>query len=164
MRGRLICPMLAEIARLDTQATEQAGGYDPDFRTVRTSYPGGVRTSARRELPPVQVPCQVEDGSWESQRQTAAGNAPDSRLVLVFHYEDLEQLGLVDPTTLDALLRVNDRLVRLLDRDTGALALRVRDEAGGLFITEAKPGGLGLGGRRNLLIATFEERPQGLTA
>lgn len=163
-RGRLIKPLWAEIARLDTAATAQAGGYDPDFRTTKVSYPGGVRTSSRVELPPVQVLAQVEMATWEQQQQQAAGNQPDSRLTLAIHYRELEKRGLIDPTTREALFRVNDRLVRLLTRWSKRVVQTVRVPAGGLYATQVAPGGLGLGGDRNLLIVTFDERAQGLTS
>ena len=35
MRVRLVRPLLAEIAQLDTLATAQAPGYDPDFQEPR---------------------------------------------------------------------------------------------------------------------------------
>lgn len=164
MRGRLICPLIAEIARLDTSGTANAGGYDADFRSTKTTYPGGVRTSSRVELAPVQVFCQVELATWERQQQQAAGNQPDSGLTLVFHYRELERRGLVDPATSEALFRVNDRLVRLLDRRTGNANELVRVAAGGLYATQVSPAGAGLGGRRNLLLVTFDDRAQGLTS
>ncbi len=164
MRGRLICPLVAEVARLDTDATAASGGLDPDFRTTRVTYPGGVRTSSRKEHDVIRVPAQVELGSWEQQQQQAAGNQPDSRVTLVFHYRDLERLGLVDPVTRKALIRVNDRLVQLLERRTGLPTDAVPIAAGGLYATQVAPGGAGLGGKRNLLVVTFDDRPQGLTS
>lgn len=161
MRGRLICKFLAELARLNTQGTANASGYDPDFRTTKVTYPGGVRTSSRVELPSVKLPCQVEDNLWGTQRQTAAGNAPDTKLVLVFHFRDLERLSLVDPATGDALIRVNDRLVGIYDYNTQALIQIVRPDTQ-VFATEVKPV-FGLGMKRNLLIVTFDERSKGLT-
>jgi hypothetical protein len=162
-RGRLICPFLATIYRLDTRAIETADGYDPDFRTTKHAYPGnvGARTSSRREFPPVDLRCQVEVGRWEGQRQMASGNAPESQLTLVFHFAELEDRGLVDAATGEALIRVNDRLSALKRLD-GALVQKI--PAPGLFATEPQIGGLGIAGRRNLLIVSFDVRPQGLTS
>ena len=80
-------------------------------------------------------------------------------MVLVFHFRDLEQRGLLDRETGDALLRVGDRLVAIRDRRTGKIVQAVRTPPG-LYLTEPQPE-FGLGGRRNLLIATFSERALG---
>jgi hypothetical protein len=161
-RGRLICPFLATLHRLDTRAIETAVGYDPDFRAPKITYPGnvGARSSSRREFPAVDLRCQVEVGKWEAQRQMASGDAPDSQLTLIFHFADLEALSLVDAVTGDALIRVSDRLSAIKRLD-GSLVQQIPDP--GLFATEPQIGGLGIGGRRNLLIVTFDVRPQGLT-
>jgi hypothetical protein len=165
MRGRLINPFLAEIAQLDTAATaadpDGAGpgvsGYDPDFKeTVILGTPGGERLDARKEKPPIRVPCQVEVGAFEALQQLAAGNSPNSRIVLVFHFRDLERMGLVDTATGEPLLRINDRLVAIHRMD-GVLVQAVRTPPR-LYATEVQPQSFGLGLSRNLLLVTFDER------
>jgi hypothetical protein len=69
-------------------------------------------------------------------------------------------MGLVDPATGDALLRVNDRLVAIRDLG-GALVQAVRTPPG-LYATEVQPTSFGLGLSRNLLLVTFEERELGV--
>lgn len=168
MRGRLIHPFLAEIARLDTAATAAepdgagplASGYDLDFKETRVFEASGARRDARKEMPPIRVPCQVEVGAFEALRQLASGNSPDSRVTLVFHFRDLERMGLVDAATGAALVRVNDRLVAIHDLD-GRLVQAVRTPPG-LYAVEVQPQSFGLGRRRNLLLVTFEERELGL--
>lgn len=166
-RGRLIFPFIAVIRRLDTSATEAVagGGYDPDFRTTKRTYPGniGARESTRRELAPVQVRCQVEMGRWEAQRQVASGNAPDTQLTTVIHFRELEGLGLVHTATGDALFRVGDRLESILRLRDGALVQAVRLPQS-LYATEVQPAAFGIGRERNLLVITWDERPQGLVA
>jgi hypothetical protein len=171
MQGRLIRPLLAELGQLDPVATASdpggagslTSGYDPDFQeTVLLPTSRGPGQAARREKPPIRVPCQIEVQAFDELAELATGNSPRSRLVLVFHFADLERLGLVDPHTGDALLRVGDRLIAIRDRRTGDLVQAVRTPPG-LYLTEPQPE-FGLGGRRNLLIATFGERalgPQG---
>lgn len=167
MRGRLINPFLAEIARLDTVATaadpDGAGplstGYDPDFKETLVLEEAGQRRDARQEMPPIRVPCQVEVGAFEALQQLAAGNSPNSQVALVFHFRDLEGMGLVDPATGDALLRVNDRLVAIHDL-AGNLVQAVRARPG-LYATEVQPQSFGLGRARNLLIVRWEERELG---
>lgn len=164
MRGRLINPFLAEIARLDTSATaadpDAAGplvsGYDPDFKETVVLDDAGARRDARQEMPPVLVPCQVEVGAFEALQQLAAGNSPNSQVTLVFHFRDLEQMGLVDPATGDALLRISDRLVAIHDV-AGNLVQAVRTPPG-LYATEVQPQSFGLGRARNLALVTFQER------
>jgi len=167
MRGRLINPFLAEIARLDTVATaadpDGAGplvsGYDPDFKETIVLEEAGVRRDARDEMPPIRVPCQVEVGAFEALQQIAAGNSPSSQVTLVFHFRELEHMGLVDPGTGDALLRVNDRLVAIRDM-VGNLVQAVRARPG-LYAIEVQPQSFGLGRARNLLIVRWEERDLG---
>ena len=167
MRGRLIFPFLAEIFRLDTcaMATEDPdgsgpllSGYDPDFKepVLVDRNDDGIGERIRKEHSPVRVPCQVEPDSFEVLQEYASGNSPRSRIRLVFHFADLERMGLVDPNSGDALLRVGDRLGGLYDLG-GSLVHSIPS----LFATESRPIGFGLfmsRPRRNLLLVTFEDR------
>ncbi len=169
MRGRLINPFLAELARLDTVATAEdpdgagplASGYDRDFKeTVIVPDTGWRGRDGRREKPLIQLPCQVEVSSFGELQELMTGMSPRSHLVLVFHFQDLERMNLVDPGTGDALLRVDDRLVSIRDYHTGELVQAVRTPPG-LYITEVQPQSFGIGLRRNLLFAIFNERALG---
>ena len=170
MRGRLINPFAAEIAQLDVAATAAdpdgpgplASGYDADFQepAVVPDSAGAGNHDARREKPPILVPCQVEVQSFGALTELVNGNSPRSHLILVFHFFDLEQLGLVDPVTGEATLRVGDRLVSLRDLRTGALVQAIRTPPG-LYLTEPQPQGFGLARRRNLFFAAFDERALG---
>jgi hypothetical protein len=151
MRVRLVRPLLAEIAQLDTLATAQAPGYDPDFQEPSAG--------TRQEKIPIQVPAQVEITSHDVLQQSMAGNVPDSRLVLVMDYEDLARRGLIDPATNETTLRVGDRLVRLLN-GIGVL-IETYPNPPGMFLTELRPV-CGLERDRNLLLAFFNDREQGL--
>jgi len=107
----------------------------------------------------VRVPCQVDTKVFEELRMFASGNAPRSRIDLVFHFKDLERLGLVHAETGEALIRPGDRLGAIYDR-AGALVQSVRTPPG-LYVTEARPIGFGLHmarPRRNLLLVAFEDR------
>ena len=169
MRGRLIFPFLAELRRLDTVAMAadpdgtgpMSSGYDPDFKEpVLLDRDGdGIAERERIELPPIRVRCQVEPHLFEDLRMLASGDSPRSDVRLVFHFRDLERLGLVDPATGDARIRPNDRLAGLYDLG-GSLVQAIRTPPG-LYVTEAQPRGFGLGRsrpRRNLLLVTFEAR------
>lgn len=165
MRGRLINPFIAELAQLDTVRTAAdpdgpgplASGYDADFKeTVVVPAPVGRGVDARMEKDAIHLPCQVEVGTFEALQQLTAGNSPNSRVILVFHFQDLERMGLVDEGTGDALVRVNDRLVAIRNM-AGELVQAVRTPPG-LYATEVQPQSFGLGLSRNLLLVTFEER------
>ena len=170
MRGRLIFRFLADVHRLDTsaQALEDpdgagpiTGGYDPDFKepVLVDLDDDGIGERIRKEHPAVRIPCQVEPDAFDALQEYASGNSPRSRLRLVFHFADLERMGLVDAASGDALVRVGDRLGAIHDL-AGELVQAVRTPPG-LYVTEAKPIGFGLfmpRPRRNLLLATFEDR------
>jgi len=168
MRGRLIFPFLAELRRYDaaTMAAVGAGlpaapGFDPDFKepTLVDRNGDGIAERERAELPPIRVPCQVEPRVFEELRVAASGDSPRSTIDLVFHFRDLERLGLVDSTTGDALVRPNDRLAGLYD--LGGLLVQAVRTPPGLYVVQAQPRGFGLGRgrpRRNLLLVTFEAR------
>ena len=171
MRGRLIFAFRAQLFRLDTRATAAldpdgtgllTSGYDPDFKeAVLVDRDGdGIGERVRVELPPVEIPCQVEPIAYEALRMFPSGNAPRSAFTLVFHFRDLERMGLVDAASGDALVRPGDRLGALLDRE-GVLVQTIRTPPG-LYVSEARIGGFGLGlmrSRRNLLIVSFADRP-----
>lgn len=170
MRGRLVFAFVAELHRLDTKglATEDpdgagplVSGYDPDFKepVLVDTNDDGIGERIRKEHPPVRIPCQVEPDAFEAMQEYASGNSPRSRVRLVVHFADLERMGLVDPGSGDAMIRVGDRLGAIYDLG-GALVQAVRTPPG-LFVTEAKPMGFGLNlprPRRNLLLVTFEDR------
>lgn len=168
MRGRLIFPFLAEVFRLDTRAMATvAPGYDPDFKepALVDTDGDGVANPYRREHPPVRVPCQVEPEALDALRMTPSGNTPRSSVDLVFHFRDLERMGLVDAATGEALIRTSDRLGALYDA-AGQLVWAVRTPPG-LYVTEARHAGFGLfrrRPRRNLLVVSFTDRPAGRSA
>ncbi len=160
-RGRLIFPMLAELSRLDTRATAEGnpdgtGGYDPDFKepVLIDNDDDGIGERVRREHSPVRIPCQVEPEVFEALQMLASGNAPRTRMELVFHFTDLERLGLVGQ------IHPGDRLGAIYDFG-GELVQAIRTSPG-LFATEVRPGGFGLGRKRNLLFVCFEDRSTGL--
>lgn len=165
MRGRLINPFKVTIARLDTTSTAadpDAGGpltsgYDSTFRAPLPKVGGG---DYRAELADIVVPCQFEnDDAYERLGQTAAGNDTDTRLRCVFHFQDLEELDLVDLTTGEAKFRIGDRLKSVHRYEDGSLIQRMGLDGGGFFCTEVKPVSFGLsGGERNLLVCTYEAR------
>ena len=161
MFGKLLFPCLAELCRLDPTVMAVTPGYDPDFAEPRVvdGDGDGVGDAARAELPPVVVPCQVEPGEQERLAMTPAGDVPRSRMVLVFHTRDLAARGLYDRSVGRLDLRAGDRLARITTL-VGTPVYTPR-EGHGLFLTEAKLAGWGLGRvpTANLVLATFEDRP-----
>lgn len=156
-RGRLIRPFLAELAQLDTEATAAAGGYDAAWRTTKVKYEDGQRVPAQRYKPPIHVVAQVEDSSHRAQQQAASGNIPASRYTLVLHFSELERRELLDPKG-EPRIRTNDTFGAIFTLGGGF----VQRFDPPLFITEVRPSGFGLGGRRNLLLLTCADRPQGV--
>lgn len=163
-RGELIFVFMARIAPMDFQGTagpQEDGvqsGYDTHFREP-VFIPDGTQTgrSARRELEPVNLPCQVEDEVWEQLQMMKGGNSPQTRITLVFHFADLEQMGLVDAETQEPKApRVGDRLAGIYKKN-GMLAQSV-PEVPGVFCVQAAPRAFGFGGERNLLVCVFEAR------
>ena len=162
MRGRPIFVFLAELHRLDTNATAAGVGYDPDFKepVLHDQDDDGIGERQRSEHPPVRIPSQVETKVFEELRVQASGNTPRSRIDLVIHFRDLQRMQLVDAATGDALVRPGDRLGAIYDK-AGALVQAIRTPPG-LYVTEARPIGFGLNRsrpRRNLLLVSFNERP-----
>ena len=168
-RGRLIRPQLATIAILDTVETaattgdpDIAGGYDEDFkepvRLPAVGGDGGPGTTQRVERV-VQVRAQIELPKVGAQQMTFSGNTPQTQMVLVCHFEELEAAGLIDPSTGEALLRIAARLV---EAHTLGGQLIQNFERLNLYVKEANPASWGLaGGTRNLLLLTFEQRNKG---
>lgn len=168
MKVRLVRPLVAEIAQLDTVATAAvdppgttSSGYDPDFKepVVASPSPEGLGESQRQEKAAIRVPAQVEFGPFEQLRQAFSGNLPDSRVVLVMDFEDLERLGLIDAGGNETLLRPNDRVVQILNGK--GEVIEAFPNPPGLFITELRPG-YGLDADRNIILAFANEREQGL--
>lgn len=166
VRGRLLYPFLAQLCCLErgTGATPTQPMFDPDFKEpILVDRDGdGVGERERAELPPVLVPCQVEPGTFEQMRISPSGRTPRSSLDLVFHFRDLERLELVDAATGLSLIQAGDRLGGIYDQDERLVQL-VRNPPG-LFVTETRPAGFGLGLRRpsrNLLMVSFSDRAVG---
>ncbi len=174
MRGRLIFPFRADIRQLDTDATDandggKAGdvGYDDDFKEPTPLAPvteEGAGLSNRREKPALYLPAQVEMGTGEKMRQFFQGNDPSSRLVLIFHFRDLERLGLVDSVG-NAKIRVGDRLHALSPLRGSVVDTRAAwTPTKPLFAVEVQPNAFGIGLSRNLLFAYFESRDKAVGA
>lgn len=171
IRGRLINPFMAVIARFDRNATREEspddageipGGFDDVFKEpIVITGTDGARDEVRREKL-IRVPCQVEDHAFMAQRMTLAGNNADSRLSLVFHFRDLERLGLVDPDTGTARITPNDRLVEIRSYCCKRLVQKIPNPPG-LYATQALPSSFALGGQRNILVVTFQERERTAT-
>lgn len=159
-RGRLIWAFTANIAPLDTAATEaNAGslpsGYDYDFKEPVQFADGTESLTYATEI---GAPCQVETerDSFERLRMMNLGDNEQTEAKLVFHYEWLEDNGHVDADGRVTFPKKGDRLMSILDQ----LSIVTDDFSGSeIVVTEARPESYGLsGGRRNLLIVTFKKR------
>jgi hypothetical protein len=119
IRIPLIFPVKAVVYRLDIQST---WAVDPPGATASEGYnyitgepniyrnASGARVVPRVEMAPIDIPCQIEDARFEEIQMVFGGNSPITNLVFVFHRRDLENLGLLDASTRDCLLKTGDRI------------------------------------------------------
>lgn len=168
-RVPLLFPVAAVVHRLSIEATrdvnppgEPTTGYDETFREPIVYDQAKVRTDARRELPPVRVPCQIESLSFETLRQLALGDAPVTNMVFVFHRRDLESLGLLDANR-DVVLKKGDRISAIERLNVPGSVVRTLREPG-LFVFEMRPRSWGMGpDGYDLELAIMSERREGAT-
>lgn len=161
-RGRLIFPVYVTIRRLDTVATETAGGYDQIFReTTLSPTIDGIGADGRTDKPEVTIPCQVEDKDmFEALNMVQQGNSPRSRILLTFHLSDLKRLSLWDESSEwggRAKLKVGDRVVGFKDRYNQQL-FNVPENPG-LYIEEIMP--TGFLSTQNLIVCAIGDRAKG---
>jgi hypothetical protein len=159
-RGRLIFPFLIEIAPLDMAATETAG-YDADFREpVILPTTDRVGESARKEATMIRVPGSLHSPQTSfALQQSPTGNLSRVDLIVLFHFADLEAVGLVEASTGTALIKIGDRLNAIYQVD-GTLIQKYPDPPGA-YVERASPL-FGLNSRRNLLEVNFQSNDQGM--
>ena len=170
-------PLLLEVVdavihQLDHAATRAfdpvgpaTSGYDDIFREpVVTDTIAGAsvagRTSSRQEKAAIRVPCQVETTQFEELQQAFTGDLPQSRMTLVFHREDLLNLGLLDTVTKNILIKKGDRISGLEKRSLGVSVLKFQGV--GMFVREIFPGSWGFGpDGHDLHMCILEQRDEG---
>ena len=158
-RGRLIFPFEAKLSKLNTAGTAVNGaplpdGYDYDFKEPVKKADG---TNARIYDAPILLPCQVETegDQFDALTMRNLGDDRDTEIKLLFHFQDLEDYGLVDSKG-RAKITKGDKLVSVWDNEGNEVD---NYEEAGLVVTQAQPRSYGLsGGRRNLLLVTFRAR------
>lgn len=160
-RGRLIRPMKATFAQLDTVAIEAATNFDDDFGEVKkvdTDADGIGETQRLEKAELVVLNVQVESSIQEQERQKGTGDDPKSVMTLVAHMKELEELGLVAADGRIALA-VNDRLVKI--EDQFGIVVHTADRVP-LFVTQVKRIDGWLGFKSNLAMITVNERIKGI--
>ncbi len=155
-RGRLIWPFKATLAPLDLVATEEAA--DHDFGDV----PERLEVESENRI---VLSVQVETGNdlaGGRQRLRPHGNDPAYEIRLIAHYEELEDLGLVDEQGRPAI-PPNHRLVALHDIDDQLVReYPPADDRKALFCVKIDDGSFGLSGlSRNLLRLDYAARDDG---
>ncbi len=168
-RGRLIFPFLIELAQLDIPGTladpdgagARTSGYDPIFREpVVLPSSDKIGTSARAEKTLIKVPGQFgSTDAFADLQEAATGNLSTIEFTILFHFRDLESLGLVETTTGNAKIKIGDRLNAVYDYKAGTLIQTVPNPPGA-FVVKARPL-FGLHMRRNLLEVHFRSRDPG---
>lgn len=160
MRGWLVFPMQATVAVLDTEATYTEEKYDEDFRSTVVASTDDTPGELQRVESEVTFPAQVETDRDEEQQMAAAGDVPDTQVDLIVHLADMERLGLVDLTTGALKVKKGDRLVKLAD---SVRVVQTFDRVP-IYCTEVRMMYGFIGGRANLMMIRFKERPQGRAA
>lgn len=168
-RGRLINRFTARLGVLDAEATgadpdtegPATSGYDDVFRVpVLVSTEAAPTTGEVRRLELEQdLPCQVEDDTWEALQMMRSGDSPRTQVTIVFHFRDLEEREVVDERGEATCPKKGDRLVGIYQADGETLVQAMPEGDEALYCTQVAPRSFGLsGGKRNLLVCTFERR------
>lgn len=153
-RGRLIYPFLIGIAQLDLETST----YDPDFKETVVGSTSDRLGAAERAETMVQVPGQFGNPQTFMQLQEAnTGNLAQNEFEILFHFRNLEELGLVEASTGTALIKVGDRLDAIYECCDGSL---IQKMAAPVFCVRANPI-FGLHMRRNLLSTLWKRRDAG---
>lgn len=164
-RAPLLYPSDAVISPLDIDATWAANppgtpatGYDKKLREPypKQVTPGGPITDYRVYGAQIRVPCQVEIKTFEELRDVADGDAALTKVVLVFHMQDLEELGLFVPATGVLLLKKGDRLDSIEEHDT---AIVIQPLAEPTYLYRLDPDSWGFGRGYDLKIGYTTSRP-----
>lgn len=157
-RGRLINKFVAVIMRLDTAATAAVigGGYDKEFDAVIPVDDGSqLGLTSRREMAELRLNAQLDRKSWGEQMQTRGGRQIAADIVLVFHWPDLENAGLIG-TDGEPLLKKGDRIAKI-ETVMGTVEATF-DYPPGMFITDFERAGHGqapFGNPRTNLLYTY---------
>jgi len=157
-RGMLINKFVAVIRRLDTVATAAVvgGGYDKEFDAVRVVNDGTqIGSSSRREMDELRLNVQLDRDSWGRNTPGRGGRQVVADIVLVFHWPDLENGGLIG-TDGEPLLKVGDRIDKI-ETVMGDVESTFKNPPG-MFITEFERAGHGLnpfGTPRTNLLYTY---------
>ncbi len=119
-----------------------------------------IGQSARKEATLYRVPGQFSEGTNAFLALLAAptGNLASTEFSIVFHFADLERLGLVEAATGLAKIKVGDRINAIYDM-FGNLMQKV-PLVPGAYVTKAEPH-FGLNGGKNLLMCIFRGRDPG---
>jgi len=157
-RGRLINKFVAVIRRLDTEETSlvTGGGYDPEFDSPIPVDDGTqLGASSRREMPELRLNCQLDRTSWGEQNMARGGKQIVADIVLVFHWPDLENMGLIGADG-EPVLKKGDRIDHIETRKGDVEA--TFDNPPGMFITGFERAGHGqapFGNPRTNLLYTY---------
>jgi hypothetical protein len=125
--------------------------------------PGGVRRTQRNARASAGVP--FSNGTMVLRKRSTTHFCFRSKVGAPYVAKQTAESGSLSTTAGDARLRVNDRLVSIRDYHTSEVVQAVRTPPG-LYITEVLPESFGIGLRRNLLVATLNQRalgPKGAT-
>jgi len=167
-RGRLLNWFLVDLKLLDPASTDGPisvgtaqvldSGYDPVFRRTRKIPDGTWQGADAKQYTTETLKAQVAHDQFDNLTALINGNELQHKLALLFHFKDLERVGMVDVVTGVAKLRVNAQLMAYRDRKSKL----IQDTSmNGIYAIECRTVGFGLGESRNLLMVRFECRVHG---
>lgn len=117
-------------------------GFDPDYHEpYRWDKSDNTLGDSRVYRTEVLVPCQVEIKSFEEVNQEYHGDTPITNIVLVFHRQDLRDLGLLNVDGRPKI-KTGDKITGF-KQDGVAVGPVLKD--GPLYIVELRPASWGFG-------------------
>lgn len=163
-RGRLIWPFTAEVLLFNTAITALNGpdgvGFDHDFKAP-LKQTNGTTSRVFDHAIRLQAQVETERDPFNELRMLNTGDDSTTEVVLVFHFQQLEDEGLVDSSGRAKIVK-GSKLGRVWNRDMVEVDnFTERD----VVVTHAKPHSFGLsGGNRNLLVVRFARRQRSTAA
>lgn len=158
----VIYPLDVTGTRAHDPVGPDTSGYDEILREpIVYNDVGGSRVDSRQELPPIRIPCQVENMTDEQLKEEVSGDVPVSNMILIFHRADLERLSLLDSNR-NVIIKKGDR-VSSFERYGAPIGTVVKTlTEPGLYIHEMRSRSFGFGpDGHDLEFALLAERKHG---
>lgn len=116
--GRPLARQILEFQIFHPDSMRAANQWDDTFRQAKMiATADGKGTTARQDHTNIKrVKGQISTGrQFFRQLAEGGGDAPEADIEVLIHKRDLRRAGLLEEGTSDPMIRVNDRLMRVLD-------------------------------------------------